>query len=129
MCIRDSHVVSSTDTPGYEVVESPGSKAGSCFVAANGERIPNRGQVNLQMRSGKLPIKSTFQISKISKPLWSVGELCDAGFKVEFDKSAAMITQISTGKHVGKFSRSKGLYIGEMELKNPAAPSSFQRQA
>ena len=121
--------MSSTDTPGYEVVDSPGSKAGSCFVAANGERIPNRGQVNLQMRSGKLPIKSTFQVSKISKPLWSVGKLCDAGFKVEFDKSAATITQISTGKQVGKFPRTHRLYIGRMELKNPTAPSSFQQQA
>ena len=34
------HVVDSADTPGYSVQESAGSKAGACFVAANGERIP-----------------------------------------------------------------------------------------
>ena len=33
------HVVSSSEAPGYQISESPGSKAGACFIAANGERI------------------------------------------------------------------------------------------
>ena len=123
------HVVNVSATPGHQIEESPGSRAGACFVAANGERIPNRGQVNLRLRSGRTPIKSTFQVSRISKPLWSVGKLCDAGFKVNFDKSEAIIIQSSTGKEVGKFPRSHGLYIGEMELKMPEPAQDFQRQA
>ena len=114
---------------GYEIMESAGSKAGECFVAANGERIPNRGQVKLNLRAGNVPVNSTFQISKISKPLWSVGKLCDAGFKVEFNKDAAKVTRIATGKVVGHFPRSQGLYVCRLELKTPTAASNFQRQA
>ena len=119
------HVVDISETPGYQLQESAGSKAGSCFIAANGERIPNRGEVNLEMRSGDIPIKSTFQVSKISKPLWSVGKLCDAGFKVEFGKSAAIVTHEKSGKKIGDFARHQGLYVGSLQLRNP----SFPRQA
>ena len=60
------HVVSNAETPGYEITESAGSKAGACFVAANGERIPNRGQMKLELKSGTVLIKFVFQVSKIS---------------------------------------------------------------
>ena len=59
------------------------------------------------MGAGKTTITSTFQVSKIGKPLWSVGKLCDAGFKVEFDKTAATVTTVATGKKVGRFPRSQ----------------------
>ena len=49
------HVVNSSETPGYEIVQSAGSRAGACFVAANGERIHNREQVNLLLRAGSTP--------------------------------------------------------------------------
>ena len=98
-------------------------------MAANGERIPNRGQVNLRLRAGQFPIKYSFQVSKISKPLWSVGKLCDAGYKVEFDKTEAKIIEKSSGKEIGHFPRSHGLYIGKLELRNPAATPTFPRQA
>ena len=113
------HVVDLTDTPGYKLQESAGSKAGACFVAANGDRIPNRGEVNLEMKSGDTPIKSTFQISKISKLLWSVGKLCVAGFSVQFGKTAAIVTHQQTGKKIGEFKRHQGLYVGSLQLKNP----------
>jgi len=54
------HAVDSADTPGYAINESGGSKAGACFVAPNGERIPNRGEVNLDIKSGKVPIEAAF---------------------------------------------------------------------
>ena len=91
-------------------------------MAANGERIPNRGQANLQTRSGKLPIKSTFQVSKISKPLWSVGKLCDAGLTVQFGKDSAVVSRVSNGKKIGEFKRKNGLYIGNLQLRNPSFP-------
>ena len=58
-------VVDNAETPGYKIEDSAGSKAGACFIAGNGERIPNRGQVNLEMKAGSIPLKSTFQVSKI----------------------------------------------------------------
>ena len=113
------HVVDSSKTLGYTVHGSAGSKVGSCFIAANGDRIPTRGQVQLEMESGKIPIKSTFQVSQISKPLWSVGRLCDAGFKVEFFKSVAIVTREAIGTKVGEFPRSQSLYVGALQLRNP----------
>ena len=118
------HVVDNADTPGYVINESWGSKAGACFVAANGERIPNRGEVSLDIKAGKIPIKSTFQISKISRPLWSVGKLCDAGYTVQFHKDHAEIKQVATGKVVGTCKRQQGLYIGAFQLRNPASTAT-----
>ena len=118
------HVVDNADTPGYVINESWGSKAGACFVAANGERIPNRGEVSLDIKAGKIPIKSTFQISKISRPLWSVGKLCDAGYTVQFHKDHAEIKQVATGKVVGTCKRQQGLYIGAFQLRNPATAAT-----
>ena len=133
------HVVDSADTPGYALQESWGSKAGACFVAANGERILNKGEVCLNIRAGTVPIQSTFQVSKISRPLWSVGKPCDAGYTVQFHKDHAEIRQVATGKVVGTCERKQGLYIGALQLRNPActtatavkqpdASSTFQRR-
>ena len=93
-------------------------------MAANGERIPNRGEVSLDIKAGKIPIKSTFQISKISRPLWSVGKLCDAGYTVQFHKDHAEIKQVATGKVVGTCKRQQGLYIGAFQLRNPASKAT-----
>ena len=119
------HVIHRRAAPGYELQESAGSEAGSCFVAANGERILNQGQVTLDMKSGNVPIKSTFQVSKISKPLWSVGKLCDAGYEVEFQRDQAVIRHGASGQAIGSFPRCQGLYVGNLQLRNP----TFQRQA
>ena len=88
------------------------------------ERIPNKGEVTLEMKSGTTPIKSTFQVSQISKPLWSVGKICDAGYTVTFDKGAAVVTHAATGKKA-EFKRNNGPYVAELQLRNP----SFVRQA
>ena len=93
-------------------------------MAANGERIPNRGEVELSMKSGDAQIKSVFQVSRISRPLWSVGKLCDAGYSVTFERGHADIKQASTGKSVGKFERKQGLYVGTFQLKNPKHTAS-----
>ena len=119
------HVVNDSAIPGYKIEDSIGSKAGACFIAANGDRIPNRGQVNLEMKAGNIPLKSTFQVSKISKPLWSVGKLCDAGLKVEFGKAAAIVSHATTCRKICEFKRENGLYMGAMQLKTPG----FTRQA
>ena len=54
-----------------------------------------------------------------------VGKLCDAGLKVEFGKSAAIVTHGTTGRKICEFKRENGLYMGAMQLKNP----DFIRQA
>ena len=33
-----------------------------------------------------MKIKSTFQTAKVTRPLWSVGKICDEGLEVKFNK-------------------------------------------
>ena len=71
--------------PGYVIEESPGSRVGQHFVVGNGARIPNTGQSCLNLESdGPIAnaIKSVFQIAKVSRPLMSVGRICDGGLFV-----------------------------------------------
>jgi hypothetical protein len=119
------HVASRSAAAGYPVVESAGSRAGQHFVAAGGARIPNEGQFTLALRSGDLEkkkgkdIKSTFQVAKVTRPLWSVGRICDEGFEVKFTSNEAYVL-IKEGKEVCKFNRKGGLYVVELHLKSPA---------
>jgi hypothetical protein len=119
------HVIDKADAPDYEVKESAGSRAGACFIAANGERIPNQGEMQLQLKLGETPIASTFQVSQISRPLWSVGRICDAGYKVVFQKDGAEVFHVVSGTKIGNFTRKQGLYVGDFKLRNP---SLFKRQ-
>ena len=119
------HVADEGDAPGYTIQESPGSKAGACFIAANGEKIANQGQVGLKFTSGDgVGIESTFQVCKTHRPLWSVGRICDSGCTVTFDSAGARVTHKASGKQLCSFQRVQGLYVSTLQLRNPA----FQRQ-
>ena len=71
------------------------------------------------MNSGGNEILSEFQVAGISKPLWSVGQICDAGYEVRFNKGGAQILHAASGKAVGRFERRNGLYMATMKLRNP----------
>ena len=77
--------------------------------------------MTLELKSGGSSISSKFQVAKTSRPLWSVGRLCDAGFKVEFDKDKALVTHQKSGKLVTTFPRKNALYVCDMQLHNPRA--------
>jgi len=119
------------DVPGYLVESSPGSRGGQGFLVGNGERVPNIGQVNLNLETdGKVRngIKTTFQIAKVSRALMSVGRLCDVGLKVEFDDTKARVLD-RDGYEAYVFERqSGGLYIAKFRLKKPPPAEPFGRQ-
>ena len=127
------HVASSKDAPQYAVVASQGSRAGQHFIAANNQRIPNEGQMTLALRAescGKKKgreIQSTFQVAKVSRPLWSVGRICDEGFDVRFTKTEALVLK-PDGSVVCRFERRGGVYIAKMSLRNPLYRKDFRRQ-
>ena len=89
--------------------------------------MPNKGEVHLHLNSEGNKIFSKFQVASISKPLWSVGRICDAGYEVKFSKDEAHILHAGSGKPVGHFVRKQGLYMRTMKLKNPKT-SVFGRQ-
>ena len=113
--------------PGYEVHESEGSKQGAGFLVGNGQRIPNEGEVHLNLRvpgarGEQNSVRSTFQASPVTRPLMSVSKICKNGFKCIFDDSEAQVVD-KAGKTHCVFKRSGGLYTCTMK---PRAP--FQRQ-
>ena len=81
--------------------------------------MPNQGEVHLrlQTKTGR-DINTTFQVAKVTRPLWSVARICDAGFKVVFDaKGAEVLTR--KGKVVCRFERVGNLYKAKLRLRNP----------
>ena len=123
------HVASDKDTPGYSIRESKVSRAGQNFIAAGGHKMPNRGEVALRLKTqgdkGR-EITTTFQVASVTRPLWSVARICDAGFKVTFDPSGAEIPDTS-GKVICRFQRVGNLYKAKLGLNNPMH-TDFARQ-
>ena len=64
-------------------------------------------------------LKSCFQIARVTRPLMSVGKICDSGMKVEFTDKTATV-KAPDGTAVCVFTRKPGgLYICKMRLKQP----------
>ena len=123
------YVAHKEDMPGYVFEALPGSKAGQGFIVGNGQRVPNDGQSCLNLQStDKLgnTMATTFQVAKVSRPLMSVGRLCDAGMDVLFKKERAEVLA-ADGSVIMSFERQNGgLYIAKLRLKRPSPP--FGRQ-
>ena len=118
------HVTAEKDAPNYEVEPSKGSKMCQNCVTACKQKLANRGQVNLRLRSGQrargkgTDIKTVFQIADVKRPLWSVSKICDAGFTVKFTRDRAVVLD-KKGKTCVTFERRGGLYVARLMMKNP----------
>jgi hypothetical protein len=116
------HVCSIDDCKGYKVGESPGSKRGQEFLMGDGGTIPNLGQSELNLTDEVVDrdIKSVFQIAAVTRPLMSVGKICDEGHSVTFDAVHAVVRS-ADGSELCKFVRnSSGLYVAKLKLRSPA---------
>jgi hypothetical protein len=122
------HVADASDAPGYVVNPSPGSKAGQGWRTANGEIIPNKGEMILELEYENSKMSSKFQVGSVSRPLWSVGKLCDAGYKVVFDKDDATVIHKASNVPVTTFKRRNALYECDMKLRNPRARTAAGAQ-
>ena len=126
------HVAAALDAPGYTVEASAGSRRGQNFVGAGGHRMPNKGQVALHLLApngvsdGEEKISTVFQVADVTRPLWSVSKVCDAGYDVKFSKKQATILD-EHGQPVCVFERQGGLYVARMRLRNPKY-RGFRRQ-
>ena len=122
------HVCSLDDTPGYVIEESLGSKRKQEFLMADGGTKPNLGQKTLNLDDDGNELKAIFQIAAVTRPLMSVGRICDEGHNVTFDSVMAII-RTKDGDEICRFHREKGgLYIAKMKLRSPSTPASFPRQ-
>ena len=93
----------------------------------DGGTIPNLGQSCLNLTDDKTDrdLQSTFQIAAVTRPLMSVGKICDEGQTVTFSDVMAIVNA-KDGSELARFHRSgSGLYVAKLKLRNPAG---FTRQ-
>ena len=118
------HVMHADEAPGYLVTDSPGSLRGQNFIVGNGHKIPNQGQMNLNMMclvNGKQSsVNSIFQIADITRPLMSVSRICDQGLHCNFYAKEALVMD-KDNQVVARFERRGGLYVAKMTLKSPVS--------
>ena len=100
------------------VVESAGSKRGQHFVVGNGEKVPNEGQLCLNMEFDGKPIQSVFQAAEVTRPLMSVGRVCDQGLRCNFNDKEALVLD-KNDRVVCRFERKGGLYVAKLRLNSP----------
>ena len=116
------HVCDEQDCPGYQTEASPGSSRGQCFIVGDGGKLANQGQRKLNMQplnDSSVDMKSCFQIARVTRPLMSVGKMCDNGITILFDDKHAVVRD-KGGLEVCTFQRAPGgLYLGKFRLKSP----------
>ena len=81
------------DVPGHEIKESKGSRAGAYLITASNDQIHNEGQCSLDMglQDSLAEINSAFEVAGVSRPRWSMGEVCDGDLEVLFTKTHGVI--------------------------------------
>ena len=82
----------------------------------NGERVENKGQVKLKMKSpgeGGFLMSSVFHVAEITRPLMSVSRICDQDMVCIFEKTHARIVD-KEGREVARFARDGGATGAQM---------------
>ena len=122
------HVCGPADYPGYLLQESPGSRRGQMFQMGDGGEIANMGQKQLHLSDtvAESDLCSVFQIAAVTRPLMSVGKICDEGHEITFNQVSAIVRS-KDGDEICRFHREPtgGLYVAKLRLRNPAG---FARQ-
>ena len=103
------------------------SRAGACYLTANGVPIPNLGELDVQsLTSEAYPAEVPFQLADIERPLIAVSALANAGHLVEFIERGGKITHQS-GTVTG-LERRGGTYILRMWVPiETVTPALFHR--
>ena len=95
------------------------------FFMGDGGTIANLGQKRLHLSDDDRYLCSVFQIAAVTRPLMSVGKICDEGHNITLDAKQAIVRDKSSSE-LCKFHRTPGgLYVAKMRLRNPAG---FPRQ-
>ena len=93
----------------------------------DGGTIPNLGQSKLHLSDFGVgrDIESVFQVAAVTRPLMSVGRICDEGHSATFNAIMAVVND-KDGCEICRFERNNGgLYVAKLKLRSPAG---FPRQ-
>jgi hypothetical protein len=111
--------------PEIPITESPGSRAGKCYISASGGRIPNLGEKIVRIRTAAGNIKTIkFQIADVSKTLISVLKLIAAGNEVILDDNPRIVNKKTN--EVTKIRKQNGIFVIDLYIIRPK-PSGFTR--
>ena len=118
-----------TMAPTVRIRPSAGSMRGQHYVSASKQRLPNLGQQTISAVTSEYNRAAmTFQIADVSRPLTSVGEVCDRGNFVLFGPKGGYILPLEGGSRTC-FERTGGIYELGLWLDDCADLSSdFPRQ-
>ena len=84
--------------PGASTEEGKSLKAGVQYICADGGRIPNLGEQNIQsMTTEGTRFDAIFQVTQVDRPLLSVSKLTKAGHLVKFEGNGGYIVNGVTG--------------------------------
>ena len=113
--------------PHYRISDSVASRSGVFYTSADGGRLDNLGQQELPIAfDNGLRAMATFQIANVSRPLMSVGRICELGNRVLFGASGGVILNLESGQ-VTPFEKEDGVYVFTMWIP-PLSESPFGRQ-
>ena len=100
--------------PQFAIEDTAASRAGVYYTSADGGKIANVGQQNLPvaLENGVRTV-ATFQVADVSRPLMSVGKVCEMGNRVLFGAGGGYILNIATG-NATPFYKRDGVYIFTM---------------
>ena len=105
------NVIDPEMAPGYPARDTPASKAGHAFTAANGDPIPNLGSVRLPIVIGEGSSKIlNFCAAEVTKPLPSVNKICSTGHICVFDDEGSYIYNKNSGEYT-KIREDSGSYV------------------
>ena len=121
------HIVSRQDIKGIKIEPSKASVAGRGFTTATGDRVPNEGECPLSFSVGEkgLDVSGKFQVAQVTRPLMSIGKICDKGNTMTFTKDKGIVNG-PDGSQICVFERDRGLYVAKVRVKRDEA--SFRRQ-
>ena len=92
------HVVTEETATQFPLVATEASKRGINFVAANGTKIINHGERQVEgMTTEFSPIKMTWQVARVKRNLASVDRMMNTGNRVVFDSNGSYIQNKTTG--------------------------------
>ena len=108
------------------VALTPTENVGEEYEVADGHLILNEGEKRcVMMTQGSVVPKGTvFQVSKVHKPLMSVGAMADAGYECLLGKEGGFMRDVDTGEKIPLIRRGN-LYVLRAWVK--AADSDFGR--
>ena len=110
--------------PDHPVRPSEGPRNGVHYLAANGGRIPNQGEMVFEfLTKERHRGHIAFQVADVKRPLLAVSTLTKAGYDVTFGPGGGQVVNRGSGKRMS-FAKCDGIYVLELLIAPARLPQS-----